>query len=117
MPAVGLEPDEQCEPRGPARCSSERERGDHIRSARIPRLAHPSKLVSILLNDSWQVVDDPLQWILQRRKGRARAKNAGWRSRSFLGTRSGLLRVVGEYCGAIEPHAIERLAALPERHP
>jgi hypothetical protein len=80
-------------------------------------LAHPGELFPIQLNDDWRVVDDPLQWILQRRKGKARSKNSGWRGRSYLTTRSGLLRCVGEYCGEVRPDALAQLAALPERHP
>jgi hypothetical protein len=46
-------------------------------------------------------VDDPLQWILQRRKGNPRKKNSGWQDRSFCTTREVLLRCVREYCGSL----------------
>jgi hypothetical protein len=41
--------------------------------------AHPSDRLVAQLNERWRVVDDPLQWILQQRKGNARSKNSGWR--------------------------------------
>jgi hypothetical protein len=31
--------------------------------------SHRSKCLIAQLNASWRIVDDPLQWILQRRKG------------------------------------------------
>ena len=49
--------------------------------------AHPSNRLIAQLSASWRVIDDPLQWILQRRKGNPRKKNFGWRSRSFYTTR------------------------------
>ena len=61
----------------------------------VERPAHPSNRLIAQLNASWRVIDDPLQWILQRRKGNPRKKNPGWRSRSFCTTRGALLR-----CGA-----------------
>jgi hypothetical protein len=51
------------------------------------RPAHPLDRLVAQLNESWRVVDDPLQWILQRRKGNPRPKNSGWRDRSFCRTR------------------------------
>jgi hypothetical protein len=39
--------------------------------------AHPSNGLIAQLNGNWRVVHDPLQWILQRRKGNARKKNSG----------------------------------------
>jgi hypothetical protein len=61
-------------------------------------LAHPSDRFVAQLNERWRVVDDPLQWILQQKKGNARSKNSGWRSRSFCRTREALLRCIREYC-------------------
>jgi hypothetical protein len=78
--------------------------------------AHPSKQLVAQLNANWRVVDDPLQWKLQRKKGNARKKNSGWQDRSFCRTRDGLLRCVREYCGDVEPSARARLAALPDYH-
>src|SRR5262245_13422700 len=54
--------------------------------------AHPSNRLITTLNSNWRVVDDPLQWILQRRKGNPRKRNSGWIGRSFCVTREGLLR-------------------------
>jgi hypothetical protein len=60
--------------------------------------AHPSNRLVAQLNESWRVIDDPLQWRLQRKKGNSREKNSGWVDRSFCTTREGLLRRVREYC-------------------
>ena len=94
---------------------------EHEASLRSPtdrtrRLAHPSESFPIRLNANWRVVDDPLQWILQRRKGYARSRNAGWRGRSYFTTRTWLLHFIGEYCGEVDPDALKQLEALPERH-
>jgi len=61
-------------------------------------------------------MDDPLQWILQRKKGNPRNKNSGWQSRSFCTTREVLLRCVREHCSDVEPAALTKLAALPPHH-
>ena len=78
--------------------------------------AHPSNRLVAQLNASWRVVDDPLQWILQRRKGNPRSKNSGWENRSFCTTREALLRCVREYCGEVDLAALAALSALPEHH-
>ena len=81
---------------------------------RSKRPAHPSNRLVAQLNATWRVVDDPLQWRLQRKKGNPRTKNSGWRDRSFCTTREGLLRCVREYCGNVEPTALAKVTALPE---
>ena len=83
---------------------------------RSQRLAHPSNYLAAQLNAAWRVLDSPLQWRLQRKKGNLRSKNSGWRDRSFCTTREGLLRCVREYCGEVEPAARVKLIALPEHH-
>ena len=80
------------------------------------RPAHPSNRLVAQLNANWRVVNDPLQWRLQRRKGNPRTRNSGWQDRSFCTTRKGLLRCVCEYCGDVEPAALAKLAALPEHY-
>ena len=80
------------------------------------RAAHPSKQLVAQLNERWRVVDDPPQWVLQRRKGHPRSKNQGWKNRSYCMTQLALLRCVREYCGDVEPAALEKLNALPTRH-
>jgi hypothetical protein len=79
------------------------------------RPAHPSNRLLAQLNGQWRVVNDPLQWILQRRKGNPRKKNSGWKDRCFCTTRDALLRCVREYCGDIDEDALTDLQALPER--
>jgi hypothetical protein len=79
--------------------------------------AHPSNRLIAQLNRNWRVVDDPLQWILQRRKGNPRKRNSGWQDRSFCTTREGLLRCVRETCGEVDDKALAHLRALPEFHP
>jgi hypothetical protein len=80
------------------------------------RLAHPSNRLVAQLNESWRVVDDSLQWRLQRKKGSPRKKNPGWQDRSFCTTRDGLVRCIREYCGDVDPAAIEKIDALREHH-
>ena len=83
--------------------------------AKVPSpLAHPSNWLIAQLNSNWRVVDDPLQWILQRRKGNPRKRNSGWVDRSFCTTREGLLRCVREYCGEIDQNALADLRALSD---
>ena len=90
-------------------------RGDYLNRSKAP--AHPSNRLVAQLNVNWRVVDDPLQWILQRRKGNPRMKNLGWRDRSFCRTRDALLRCVREYCGEVDPSALAMVKALSDWHP
>jgi hypothetical protein len=80
------------------------------------RLAHPSNSSVAQLSATWRVVDDPLQWRLQRKKGNSRRKNSGWRNRSYYTTREGLLRCIREHCGEVEPAALAKLGALAEHN-
>jgi hypothetical protein len=82
----------------------------------VKRPAHPSNRLVAQLNATWRVVDDPLQWILQRKKGNPRNKNSGWRGRSFCRTRKALLRCIREYCGEVDVGALARVKSLPEWH-
>ena len=79
-------------------------------------LAHPSNRLIAQLNENWRVVDDPLQWILQRKKGSPREKNSGWRNRSFCTTREGLLRCIRECSGEIDADAFAKLRGMPDNH-
>jgi hypothetical protein len=83
---------------------------------RVERPAHPSNRLVAQLNANWRVVDDPLQWRLQRKKGNSRKKNSGWQDRSFCTTLAGLLRCVRECCGEIEPAALATFHSLPDQH-
>ena len=78
--------------------------------------AHPSNRLITPLNSNWRVVDDPLQWILQRKKGNPRKRNSGWIDRSFCATREVLLRCIREYCGDVDQKAFAQLKALPDHH-
>jgi hypothetical protein len=78
--------------------------------------AHPSNRLIAQLNPNWRVVDDPLQWILQRKQGNPRKKNSGWQDRSFCTTREGLLRCIRDYCGDVEPTCLAGVTALPSYH-
>ena len=79
-------------------------------------LAHPRQSFPVVLDANWRVIDEPLQWVVQQRKGNQRGKNTGWRGRMFFRTRTGLLNLTPEYCGRLDPSALASLAALPERH-
>ena len=72
--------------------------------------------VIALLNDRWRVIDDPLQWILEVRTGQPTRKATGWRGRSFCTQRRSLIRCIGEYCGEVDPAALEIIKKLPEKH-
>jgi hypothetical protein len=85
-------------------------------SAHVSPPAHPLNRLIAQLNNNWRVVDHPLQWILQRRKGKPRKKNSGWRDRSFCTTREVLLRSIREYCGKVDQNALVDLQALPDHH-
>ena len=71
----------------------------------------------VKLNDKWWIDDDPLQWILKRRKSKS------WRGRSFCRTRKALIRCIDEYVklepgedpGLIEA-AVARVRTWPEMH-
>jgi len=78
--------------------------------------ALPSNRLLAQLNANWRVVDDSLQWILQRKRGKPRKKNSGRQDRSFCTTREGLLRCIREYCGDIHPTCLARITALPAYH-
>jgi hypothetical protein len=81
-----------------------------------PPPAHPSERLLIQLNPRWRVIDDDLQYLLQRRKGTSRSKATGWTCHSFCRTRDALLRCIREYCGSMEDHALEQVRALPDWH-
>ena len=83
----------------------------------VTRPAHPSNCLVARLNEAWRVIDDPLQWILQREKGNPRKKNSGLRGRSFCRTREALLRCICQYCGEVHGSALAKLQALPDWHP
>jgi hypothetical protein len=83
----------------------------------VKRPAHPSNRLVAQLNPSWRVVDDPLQWILQRRKGNQRTKNSGWRDRSFCRMKDALLSCIRAYCGEIDADGLSKLSSLPDWHP
>ena len=69
----------------------------------------------IYLNDRWRVTtDDPLQYILQCRKGKDATKPKAWRDRSFCRKRAALLRCIREYCGEVDAGALARVMRLPE---
>ena len=110
------------------RCAAPEVHGGRRDHAESP--AHPSKRLVAQLNESWRVVDDPLQWKLQRKKGNPRGKNLGWQNRAHCSTREGLLACIREYCclpnqgksGCVYEYrgvnggALQQVRALPEWH-
>lgn len=81
-------------------------------------LPSPSERNSVLFQaNRWRLVDDGIQWILEVRKGRERAKATGWRARSFFLSRTALLRVVRETVGGLPQEAVRCIESLPARHP
>ena len=97
----------------------------------LPRPAHPSNRLLAQLNERWRVVDDPLQWRLQKKKGNLRDKNSGWDNRSFCRTKDDLLRCIREHCcspdqgqlrsireyNGVDKVALQQVRALPDWHP
>lgn len=76
---------------------------------------HPAFMVA-QLNDHWRVTDDPIQCILQVRKGRPSAKASGWRGEHFCRQRTSLLRCIREHCGKVDPTSLAVIEALPDWH-
>ena len=81
------------------------------------RRADRSKPVLAVLNDRWRVVDDRVQWVLQKRKGRPTPKSSGWRGRSYATSRGRLLDSIGRMCRPLDPAALRLLEGLPADHP
>ncbi len=81
------------------------------------RRADRSKPVVAILNDRWRVIDDGLQWVLQKRKGRPTPKSTGWRGRSYATSRTTLLDSVERRCGPVDLDALGVLMTLPDDHP
>lgn len=75
----------------------------------------PTYLVT-QINNRWQVIDDPIQWILEVRKGRPSPKASGWRGEHFCRQRTSLLRCIREHCGDVDPTALAVIEALPDWH-
>jgi hypothetical protein len=103
--------------------------GDGDWPVRTKGPAHPSNRSVVQLNDQWRVMDHPLQWVLQQRKGMPRSKNSGWQTRSFCRSREGLLRCIRENCclsdqgglrcveyRGVDGAALQRVRALPDWH-
>jgi hypothetical protein len=67
----------------------------------------------VVLNAQWRIVLDPLQCILQQKRGPRR-----WRDRSFCRSREGLLRAVRENIGYenVDADALAEIRALPPWH-
>jgi len=91
--------------------------GGDVATDTLTAPAHPSDRLVVQINEQWRVVDDPLQWILQKRKGKARNKSSGWQGRSFCRTREALLRCIREYCGDVAAENLDTIRALPDFHP
>jgi hypothetical protein len=77
------------------------------------RPAQPHERLRVQLNADWRVSEDDLQWILQKRVGRARSKTDGWVGRSFCTTRVALLRCISEYACLVDQMALALISALP----
>jgi hypothetical protein len=75
-----------------------------------------SRRLVAVLNDQFRVVDDGIQWMLDRRKGRPTPKSTGWRAcGSYVRTRELLLK--GIEGSEIAPRVLSILQGLPEKHP
>lgn len=74
-------------------------------------LLHASAAFPIALNERWRVSFDPLQWILERRRGER------WIASSFCVTRQALLRNIRERSGEVDPDALAKVNSLQPWHP
>ena len=146
------DPETPCADRSASSTFATRRSDDLLVGQALPRARHPRALrdadpaldarpgeptaamAPIRLNDRWRVVDDPLQWLLERRASTEHPRQAAetyagdefaqkntpprgvWTPSAFCATRAGLLRNVRERCGAVDPEALAIVAALPERH-
>ena len=90
--------------------------GGDVATDKLSAPAHPLNTLVAQLNERWRVVDDPLQWILQKRKGTPSKKKSGWQGNAFCRTRKALLRNIRERCGEIHPKTLAEIEALPEWH-
>ncbi|MEX2650357.1 MAG: hypothetical protein WD673_15220 [Alphaproteobacteria bacterium] len=70
----------------------------------------------IVLNDRWALLADPVQWVLARRNGRARARSTGYIARWFPTLKATLVRDLRENAIVATPEAEAFIAGLPERH-
>jgi hypothetical protein len=82
-----------------------------------PAAAKNEPSVIAALSKRWRVVDDPLQWILERRSTESGTKSTGWRARSFCMSRAALLRCIREHCGPVDVDSLAVVTRLPEFHP
>ena len=76
----------------------------------------PSRGRIIVLNDLWRVRDDGVQWILEVRKGRKRARASGYVGKWFHVSRTALRESVRALCGSVDPIALQLIEALPLRY-
>jgi len=97
-----------------ARCSVNK--SGIVERDRSKRFESAAPDVIAVLNNSWRVVDDPLQWILEVRKGHKRQRASGYSGRSYCCSRTALLRCIRENCGAVDQKAMVILNRLPNRH-
>ncbi len=70
----------------------------------------------VRLNEKWRIVDDPLQWILERRRGVPGKKSTGWVGSAYCTTRAALLSNIRERAGDVDPAAVAFIETWPERH-
>jgi hypothetical protein len=80
--------------------------------------AHGSTTFLLAISDRVRVISDDLQWIVQVRRGKARARNSGWHARHFCRSRVGLQLALRQIRGRDDPPAaiVAQVTALPEWH-
>lgn len=64
----------------------------------------------VKLNERWRIDDDPLQWVLKRRKGK------GWIGSAYCTTRTALLSNIRERAGNVDPAAVAFIETWQEQH-
>jgi hypothetical protein len=86
------------------------------RTIQVARARTGRNIIVTVLTNRWRVTDDPIQWILEVRKGGKRQKASGWRGRSFCRSRTSLQRCIRELCGAVDAAALDIIDGLPDWH-
>ena len=71
---------------------------------------------TIQLNNRWRVINDPLQFILQRKHTRNNKAGFSWDGRRFCRTRLFLLRSIRELAEDVDSSALALIEALPDWH-
>jgi hypothetical protein len=94
---AGAETDREAPPAGPVRSGA-------------------SVAVIAPLGPDWRLIDDPIQWIVQRRVRQSNEKSTGWQARSHFTSKDALLLEIQRLGVLLSPETLNTLNALPSIH-